>query len=345
MVKLRKFIAIGLLAAVLLGMTACGKSTESSKDTIVLGGYTVPKEAYQKFIIPTFKKYWKDKTGKEVIFNESYEASGAQARAIAGGFEADVAALSLEGDIDQIVKVGLITSDWKNQLNNGFITNSVVVIGVRKGNPKDIKGWTDLTKSGIEVLYPNPKTSGGAMWDVNAIYGAALKQSEENLGRKDPDYAKDFLLKVQKNVKVMDKSGRESFSTFEQGVGDAVITYENEILRAIAEGANYEIVYPENTILIQNPIAIVDTNVEKHGNREVVEAFVNFLHTPKAQKAFADAGFRPVEESMVKEYGNKYQKPESTFDIDYLGGWEKVMVEIYGPEGIWNEVIESTAKG
>ena len=347
-------LVILLGMAVLLG--GCGGSKNAAEKTpasevskpkvrtIVLGAYTVPKEAYQKYILPAFKKYWKEKTGEDVEFKESYVASGAQAKAIVGGFEADVAALSLEGDVDKITKAGLITNDWKSGKEGGFVTDSVVVIGTRKGNPKGIKDWEDLTKPGMQVLYPNPKTSGGAMWDVNAIYGAALKYSEVKKGQKDYAYAKDFLKKVQKNVKVMDKSGRESFTTFEKGVGDAVVTYESEVLRVIKDGAPYDLIYPKSTILIKNPVAIVDKSVEKHGNRDVVEAFVDFLYNAESQKAFAEAGFRPVDKDVAANYKDNYPVPELLFGIEYLGGWEKVIKEIYGPEGVWTKGLEELAK-
>ncbi len=339
----------GLLAGCGGGKTTAEKSSgseaaKSKTRTIILGAYTVPKEAYQKNILPAFRKYWKGKTGEDVEFKESYVASGAQAKAIIGGFEADVAALSLEGDVDKITKAGLITNDWKSSKEGGFVTDSVVVIGTRKGNPKGIKDWEDLTKPGIQVLYPNPKTSGGAMWDVNAIYGAALKYSEVKKGQKDYAYAKDFLKKVQKNVKVMDKSGRESFTTFEKGVGDAVVTYESEVLRVLKDGADYEVIYPRSTILIKNPVAIVDKSVEKHGNRDVVEAFVDFLYHAESQKAFAEAGFRPVDKDVAANYKDNYPVPELLFGIEYLGGWGKVIKEIYGPEGVWTKGLEELAK-
>ncbi|MHB1418571.1 MAG: sulfate ABC transporter substrate-binding protein, partial [Bacillota bacterium] len=321
------------------------KQTGTGKTrTIILGAYTVSKDAYQKSIIPAFQKYWKEKTGEDVQFKESYVGSGAQARAIIGGFEADVAALSLEGDIDEISKAGLITHDWSAALHGGFVTNSVVVIGVRPGNSKGIDDWDDLAKPGVSVLYPNPKTSGGAMWDVNAIYGAALKYSEVSNGKPDLAFAREFLKQVQKNVKVMDKSGRESFTTFEKGVGDAVVTYENEVLRSIAEGEQYEVIYPKSTILIQNPAAVVDQNARKHGVQDVAEAFVVFLHGAEAQQAFAEAGFRSVDEVTAGHFSNIYPEPQMLFGIEYLGGWNKVRVDLYGPNGIWMQILEELAR-
>ena len=209
-----------------------GKETpgKPQEDQLILGAYTVPKDAYQKEILPAFQKYWLEKTGRKVTFSESYIASGAQSRAIAAGMEADIAALSLEDDIVRLVKAGLITHDWKAKRCYGFVTRSVVVLAVRPQNPKQVKTWEDLTSENINVIYPSPKTSGGAMWFVNAIYGAGLKMTEVKNGKQDPVYARDLLKRIQNRVKVMDKSGRESVTTFEKGFGDVLVTYENEAL-------------------------------------------------------------------------------------------------------------------
>jgi sulfate transport system substrate-binding protein len=321
-----------------------GEKPVKSFDTLVLGAYTVPKEAYEKEIIPAFQDYWKKKTGREVRIEQSYVGSGAQARAIVEGFEADVAALSLEGDIDQIVKAKLISHDWKNRAWKGFITHSVVVIGFRQGNPKKIQDWEDLTRQGVEVLYPNPKTSGGAQWNVNAIYGGGLKISQAKSGKPDAAYARDLLKRVQKRVKVMDKSGRESVTTFERGIGDALVTYENEVLLRQMVGKSLPFVIPPATILIQNPVAVVDRYVDKHGVRVLAEEFVKFLHTNGAQRSFAKFGFRPANPAIGKEFQGKYPTPALLFDIDYLGGWGKVLESIYGPKGIWTQITQELAR-
>ncbi|HNG55264.1 MAG TPA: sulfate ABC transporter substrate-binding protein, partial [Nitrospira sp.] len=231
---------------------------------LILAAYSVPKEAYERHIIPAFQRYWKQKTGQDVRVRSSYGASGAQARAIIGGFDADVAVLSLEGDVDQITKAGLITHDWRKAPHGGMISASVVALGVRKGNPKGVKGWEDAARPGVEVLYPNPKTSGGAMWDVIAIYGAGLKLAEQRAGKPvAPEAAAtqavDLLTRIQRNVKVMDKSGRESVTTFERGVGDVIVTYENELLPRVKSGRPYELIVPAETVWIENPAAVVDT--------------------------------------------------------------------------------------
>jgi len=337
-------MAAVILTCLLVNFTAC-KSSEKQDGkqklvTLTLGAYTVPKEAYQKEIIPAFKKMWKEKTGQDVEFRESYVASGAQSRAILGGFEADVAALSLEEDVTRLKTAGLITHDWKSKQFNGFITRSVVAAAFRPGNPKNVKTWDDLARPDVDVLYPSPRTSGGAMWIVNAIYGAGLKISEKEKGKPDPAYAKTMLEKIQRRVKVMDESGRASVTTFENGIGDVLLTYENEILLRQKQGKEFPFFVPDATILIENPIALVDKYVEKHGNREVVEAFIEFIYTKESQRSFAKYGFRPVDPEIFKEFETQYPVPSLLFDIFYLGGWEKVRTDLYGPQGAWTQVIE-----
>lgn len=260
---------------------AAGQAPAKGKVTLVLGAYTTPREAYAK-LEPLFAAEWKKKTGQDVEFRESYLGSGAQSRAIIEGFEADIAALSLEADIDRIAKAGLITHDWKKNKTKGMVTTSVVCFAVRKGNPKDIKDWADLARPGIEVLTPNPKTSGGAMWNVLALFGAANRGMIRGVPKGDERGATEFMQKVLGNVTVMDKGARESITTFEKGVGDVAITYENEVLVGVSKGEIYDLVIPRSTILIENPIAVVDKYADKHGVRAVAEAFIAFLTTPAA---------------------------------------------------------------
>jgi sulfate transport system substrate-binding protein len=310
---------------------------------LLLAVYSVPKEAYETRIIPAFQTHWKQKTGQDVRVRSSYGASGAQARAIIGGFEADVAALSIESDIDQVAKAGFITHKWKQGLHKGMITASVVAFGVRKGNPKGIKIWEDLTKPGLEVLYPNPKTSGGAMWDIIAIYGAGLKLAPTSGSGADV-YAASLVKRIQKNVKVMDKSGRESVTTFERGVGDVLVTYENELLPRIKSGRPYELVVPAETVLVENPAALVDKNVDKHRVRDIAEAFVAFLHSEEAQRAFADLGFRPVQDGAAGASASTLPTPAKLFTVADLGGWDKVSNLIFGPQGAWTGAVEELAR-
>ena len=345
----RSILATGVvLVSLIIGLSSCGGEKKgqggSMVDRLVLAAYTVPKEAYEKEIIPAFQKEWQRKTGRQLVVEQSYEASGAQARAVAGGFEADVVALSLEGDVDKVTQAGLITHDWKANPSRGIITRSVVAIGYRAGNPKNIRDWQDLTRDDVEVIYPNPKTSGGAMWCVNAIYGAGLKTSEAARGKADSVQARELLKQVQRRVKVMDKSGRESVTTFERGIGDALVTYENELLLRKLQGREIPFVVPDATMLIENPAAVVDRNADKHGVRELAEAFVAFLHTDEAQRAFARYGFRPVSPEVATEFESAYPTPPLLFDIEYLGGWTKVREGLYGNEGIWTQITMELAR-
>ena len=336
------FVGMSLMCvATFLG--GCGRSGQGKSGTLTLGGYTTPREAYGKAIIPGFQKLWKEKTGQDVEFHESYLGSGAQSRAIVGGFEADIAALSLEGDIDRIADAGLITHDWRSNPWRGIVSTSVVVIAVRPGNPLGIQDWADLARPGLSVLTPDPKTSGGAQWNINAIYGAALR-GFAGTPKDDRAAARELLKSIFRNVSIMDKGARESITNFEKGVGDAAITYENEVLVARQAGQRYDYVIPRSTILIENPVALVDKYVDKHGNREAAEAFVGYLWTLEGQRIFAKYGLRPVDTSVIGETRDQFPSVEDLWKIDYLGGWKRVTDEIYGPAGVYTTAIEEIQK-
>jgi sulfate transport system substrate-binding protein len=338
---IRISLIVSLLWVICIGVLPQATAEEVN---IIFAAYTVPKEAYQRAIIPAFKKYWKEKTRQDVTFQESYEASGAQSRAIAAGLEADIAALSLEKDISRLKDAGLITHEWKNNKYNGFVTRSLTVIAYRQGNPKNIKSWDDLTRQDVDVIYPSPKTSGGAMWFVNAIYGAGLKLSEVKNGKKDPQAARQLLKFIQKRVKVMDKSGRASVTTFENGVGDVLLTYEDEALLRQQQGKDFPFIIPDATILIENPIALIDKNADKHKTRKVAEAFIEFVHTRSAQRSFAQYGLRPVDADAEAEFREKFPVPPQLFDAAYLGGWDQVEKQIYGKNGVWTQIVEELAR-
>ncbi len=318
--------------------SASGASPVKGDVTLVLGAYSVAKDALQE-IIPAFTAHWQEVAGQTVSFQESYEASGTQTRSIIGGFDADVTLLALEGDVDKLVNAGLVSPEWNGDRTKGMITRSIVVLGTRKGNPLGIRDFDDLTKPGVKVLYPNPKTSGGAQWDINAIYGAGLKKAELATGSKDAAAGKQFLVDVHRNIESMDKSGRASMAAFEYGVGDVIVTYENELLARIAKGVEYDIVVPPSTILIENPAAVVDRNADRHGVREVADAFVEYLYSNEAQTLFAKHGFRPVNETLAAQMEDRYPQPPELFTIDYLGGWDGVKDTLYSKRGIWYQVL------
>ena len=344
---LRKTLVISLLFVTLIvaGCSPSSTATEAAPGApasggevkLTLAGYTTPREAYAE-ILPLFQNYWKDKTGQTVTFEESYQGSGAQSRAVVEGFEADVVALSLEADVTRIEKAGLITDDWRSKPYGGMVSTSVVAFAVREGNPKNIKDWADLAQPGLEVLTPNPKTSGGAMWNVLALYGAAKRGKVEGFSGDDSG-AQDFLLRVLQNVSIMDKGARESITNFEKGLGDVAITYENEVLVGQQAGVKYDLVLPTSTIRIDNPVAVVDTYVDKHGTREVAEAFVDFLFTKEAQEVFAKHGLRSPDPDVAAATAAQYPPIADLFTIDEFGGWSEATPTFFGDEGLFYQVL------
>jgi sulfate/thiosulfate-binding protein len=282
---------------------------------LALVSYSTPQAAFQK-IIPAFKK---TKAGKNITFTQSYGASGDQSRAVQAGQKADVVELSLEPDITRLVDAGIVDPSWNQNQYKGFVTDSVVVIGTRQGNPKKIKDWSDLTKKGVEVITPNPFTSGGARWNVMAGYGA---ESDKN---QNEQAGVDYLTKVFDNVPVQDDSARASLQTFASGKGDAILAYENEAIFAKQQGQGFPYTLPNKTILIQNPVAV--TKNSEHPQQ--AKAFVDFLYSKTAQKIFADNGYRPVVSGTTSK--NKFKTPSGLFTIDDLGGWSSVNKTFFDP--------------
>lgn len=225
-----------------------------------------------------------------------------------------------------------------------MISTSVVVFAVRKGNPKGIQDWADLAQPGLQILTPNPKTSGGAMWNILSLYGAARRGFIEGVPANDEAAAQAFLKSVLANVTVMDKGARESITNFEKGVGDVAITYENEVLVGQQSGQDYDYVIPRSSILIENPVAVIDAYVDRHGTRAVAEAFVNFLATPEAQQVFARHGLRSVDPDVAKGTAAQYPALEDMFTIDFFGGWAKATPDFFGETGIYNQVINEVHK-
>jgi len=321
------------LAAALLCVAGCkaepGKVEQAggppAARTLTLAGYTPIREVYGQALIPAFKKRWKAAKNEDLEFRESYVGSGAQSRAIVAGFEADVACLSLEPDITRLVEKGLVDPAWSKGPLHGMVTRSVVAIAVRPGNPKGIRDWDDLKKPGTVVLTPDPRTSGGAMWNIAAIDGAARRRHRDApaLGLAESD---QLLGAIVKNVTIMDKGARESLLTFEQGVGDAAITYENEVLMSKATGRPMDYVVPPSTLLIENPAAVVAAWAKKHKNLELAEEFVRFLATEEAQVIFERYGMRSV--IALKEAAARPAVAD-LFTIADLGGWPAVTADLF----------------
>jgi sulfate transport system substrate-binding protein len=291
-----------------------GSSSGGSGTKLSLVAYSTPQEAY-KDLIPAFQK---TAAGKGVSFDQSYGASGDQSRSVAAGLPADIVALSLAPDVEKLVEPGIVDAGWAAAAGDeGFVTDSVAVIAVRKGNPKHITGWADLIKPGVQVLTPNPFTSGGAKWNLMAAYGSQIKQG------KSPDEGLAYLKSLLQNVPVQDKSGRESLQTFLNGKGDAAITYENEVINARQKGQELDYVIPDQTILIQNPAAVTKDA------KPQAKAFLDWLHSDEAQKIYARHGYRPVKAGLVDT--KTFPTPKTLFKIDDLGGWKKVNTDFFDP--------------
>ena len=330
----------GIALLVVASFAACGGSEarESGADTLTLGAYTTPREAYAE-LLPQFAAQWRERTGRTLDVRESYLGSGAQARAIVGGFEADVAALSLAPDVDTLREAGLVTHDYADDPFGGMVTRSVVVIGVREGNPKNIRDWADLAREDVEVLTPNVRTSGGAMWNVLALYGAAMR-GHAGVPENDRDAAVGFVATVLRRVKIMDRGARDSMLTFERGVGDAIITYENEIAAARAQGERYDVVVPRSTVRIDNPIAVVDAYATGHGTNESARALIEFLRQPQAQRVFARHGFRPVLDTVEAEVAASFPRVEDLFTVQDLGGWDAVKRDVFADGAAYDRALE-----
>jgi sulfate transport system substrate-binding protein len=301
--KLITLSITALVAGVLLA--GCGGS---SSNKLALVAYSTPQEAYSK-LIPAFQA---TTDGKGITFSQSYGASGDQSRSVVNGLPADVVEFSYSPDMDRLVKANKVASTWTNTPYKGFVTDSVVVFAVRKGNPKGIKNWSDLTKPGVDVITANPVVSGGARWNLVAAYGQALKSGDT------PQQALAYVKSVLKNVSVQDKSGRESLQTFLGGKGDVLLTYENEAKTAIAKGEKIDYVIPPTTLLIQNPLAVTSTSK----NPTAAKSFENYLLSDAGQKIFAAAGYRPVNKSLVDK--SVYPDPQTLITVDELGGWTKL---------------------
>ncbi len=309
--------ALTVLAA---AVAAAGASASRQDVRLSLVAYSTPREAYAR-LIPMFQA---TPEGSGVSFSQSYAASGDQARAVLAGLRADVVALSLTPDVAVLVKAGLVDASWDKQSYRGMVHDSVVVFAVREDNPKRIKTWDDLLKPGVQVITPNPFTSGGARWNIMAAYGAWLK-----LG-KTKKQAEDKLLGLFRNVAVQDKSARDALNTFLSGKGDVLLTYENEAIAARLAGQKVPYVIPRATILIENPIAVLRASEDK----QKAQQFVRWLKTPPAQQVFADRGFRPIVRSVLEANRKRFPARPGQFTIDQLGlgGWAKVQKEFFDPD-------------
>jgi sulfate/thiosulfate transport system substrate-binding protein len=310
----RRILALPVLASIALALVA-GASARTNSGSIALVAYSTPRAAYAD-LIPAFQK---TAAGKDTSFQQSYGASGEQARAVEAGLKADVVALSLEPDVTSLVNKGLVARGWKNDKWGGIVTRSVVVFAVRRGNPKKIRDWSDLVKPGVQIVTPNVQTSGGAKWNIMAAYGAQLRK------KKTHAQAVAYLRNLYKHIVSQDKSAREALQTFLAGRGDVLLAYENEAIFANQNNQEVPYVIPKATIRIENPIAVAS----KSQNKATANAFLRFLRTVPAQKIFAENGYRPVVPAAAKGYS--FPVRPQLFSIKWLGGWAKVDKRFFDP--------------
>lgn len=311
---MKTVIAAALLALGLNGVT-------QAATTFLNVSYDPTREFYQEYN-QAFGQYWKQRTGQDVDFKQSHGGSGKQARSVIDGLQADVVTLALANDIDEIGNAGLIRKDWQKQFkNNSAPYTSTVVFLVRKGNPKNIRDWNDLTKAGIEIITPNPKTGGAPRWIYLSAWGYALKQPGGNDAK-----ARELVKKLYQNVKVLDSGARGSLTTFaERGIGDVLLSWENEALLA-TQGLGkdkYDIIYPSISILAEPSVAIVDKTVDKDGNRNLARGYLNFLYSPLGQELAAKHYFRPRNPQVAEKYAQQFPKIKLFSIHDVFGGWAK----------------------
>jgi sulfate/thiosulfate transport system substrate-binding protein len=332
----KRLIALFTVSIALVwGVAAC---TPSNTVELTLVSYAVTKAAYQQ-ITDNFAQKWFDEHQQHVSINQSYGGSSAQSRAVIDGLEADVVALSLALDINKIQQAGMIAEGWEKRLpNRSIVTQSVVTLVTTPENPQGIKTWQDLAKPGIKLITANPKSSGLARWNFLALWGTITQTGG------DETQALDFTTQVYKNAVVLARDAREaSDAFFKQGQGDVLLTYENEAILVGQKGEQINYISPSPNISIDNPVALVDRNVDKHKNRRVVEAFLKYLFSPEAQTEFAKVGFRPIDPQVYQQFAKQYPPVKQQFNIATFGGWKKVQKEFFTDGGVFDQIQDRIA--
>lgn len=343
MLKPLRFLSLmvmGLVAS--WAIASCSPSSNTTGDkplNLTLVSYAVTQSAYEK-IIPQFVKQWQEQTGQTVTFDQSYGGSGSQTRAVIDGLEADIVALALALDTQKIEKAGLIQPGWETELPNDSIVHRSVAAIVTHDDQTKITQWSDLANEGVKVITANPKTSGGARWNFLALWGAITQAGGSE------QQAQEFVEQIYKNAPVLPKDAREASDVFyKQGQGNVLINYENELILAKQKGESSPYFIPlDYNISIDNPIAVVDANVDKHGTREVAEAFTQFLFTPEAQREFAKVGFRPVDETVGQEFAAQYPKISKLFTVKDLGGWDTIQSQFFEDGAIFDKILAKIGK-
>ncbi|MEQ1369759.1 sulfate ABC transporter substrate-binding protein [Acinetobacter schindleri] len=328
-------LKIGVLAA-LISATAF---SVSAKDFLNVS-YDPTRELYDNFN-KEFSAYWKKSTGQDINFKQSHGGSGKQARAVIDGLDADVVTLALAADIDEIAKRGLLPADWQKKFpQNSTPYTSTIVFLVKKGNPKGIKDWGDLVKPGIDIITPNPKTSGGARWNYLAAWAWAKHQPGGNDAK-----AQEFVRQIYKQTKVLDSGARGATTTFaERGIGDVLLAWENEAQLALREQpGKFEIITPSLSILAEPPVAIVEKNAKKDGNENLAKAYLNYLYSPAGQTVAAKNFYRPRNAAVLKQYSNVFKSLKLVTIDKEFGGWDKVQKKHFANGGIFDQIVKANS--
>jgi sulfate transport system substrate-binding protein len=333
-------MAASLVLFVLLGSSCLPKSPiESGGLNITVYGFSIMKESLEKSIYPGFAAKWKSEHGTDVSFTSSFAGSETITNQILQGVSADVAILSIERDADRLKQGGFVTSDWHNLPGKGIVNKTPFVILVSKGNPKGIHDFPDLAKPGVRVIHPDPVSSGGAQWSILAIYGSELVKSEKQSGEPDSAHALHTLQAIWRNVKSTPGSAREARTQFELGYGDALVTYELEgLLMKQAGKTPVEIVVPQATIFSEHPAVVIDRNVSA-AKRPVVDAFMQYLWSEEAQRAFVQHYFRSTTNEKLNDENNILAHIEMPFTVDYFGGWAKAYPDVI--EKIFHDQVQN----
>ncbi|MBJ7259579.1 MAG: sulfate ABC transporter substrate-binding protein [Chthoniobacterales bacterium] len=325
-----------LVAALFLLLLFILLASRAGATTILNASYDPTREFYTDFN-RAFAQHWQQKTGQPVSFEQSHGGSGKQARSVIDGLGADIVTLALAYDIDTIAQAGLLAGNWQSRLpHNSSPYTSTIVFVVRKGNPLGIKDWEDLTRDGVSVITPNPKTSGGARWNCLAAYAYALEKNGGDEGK-----AKKFVSKLYKNVPVLDTGARGSTTTFTQRkIGDVLLSWENEayLVKKLYPD-HYEIVHPSLSILAEPPVAVVDEVVDKKGTREVAQAYLEFLYTPTGQDIAGQHFYRPIDPAAAEKYADIF-KPLQLVSIEKFGGWQKAQRKFFSDGGVFDQIYQ-----
>ena len=336
-----RFVSRGLIALVAGAITLAGAAASAAPIQLLNVSYDPTRELYRD-VNAAFARSWKTKTGQDVVIKQSHGGSGAQSRAVIDGLPADVVTLALSADIDAIAeRAKALPTNWQSRLpQNSTPYYSTIVLLVRKGNPKHIKDWGDLVRPDVKVITPNPKTGGGARWNYLAAWGYAQRKTGSVAG------ARDFMVKLFRNVPVLDSGARGSTTTFVQrGQGDVLISWENEAFLAVNQAAKgaFEIVVPSVSILAEPPVAVVDKVADRKGTRQVAEAYLRFLYTPAAQQLIAKNYYRPRNPQVAAQYKGQFPNV-ALFTIRNFGGWAKAQAVHFNDGGLFDQILEDAKR-